>query len=97
MARPTFKGYADNITAKTGKSLDDFWKLANAKGFIKSGKVVAKHSEMLAWLKASDIGLGNVHASFLIEYLRLRANDPKVSTSMREWAYRTGYEEQITK
>ena len=97
MARPTFKGYSDNITVKSGMSLDDFWRLANAKGFVKGGKVVAQHSEMLAWLKGRDIGLGHVHANFLIAYLRLRANDPKVSTRMREWAYRTGYEEQSAK
>jgi len=32
--------------------------LANKKGFVKNGKIVAEHSELLAWLK-SDIGLGH--------------------------------------
>ncbi len=66
MAGPTFKGYAVNIRAKTGKGPDEFWKLANKKGFVKQGKIVAKHAEMLAWLKSKEIGLGHVHANFII-------------------------------
>jgi hypothetical protein len=91
MGRPTFKGYVVNIEAKTGKSLDDFWKLADKKGFTKSGKIVARHADLLKWLK-SEIGLGHVHANFVIMYLRLRANDPKVSAQMRDWAHKTGYQ-----
>jgi hypothetical protein len=79
-----------NIQAKTGKTPEDFWQIANEKGFIKQGKIVAKHSDLLRWLK-SDIGLGHVHANFIIAYLRLRTNDPKVSAKMKEWAYSTGY------
>lgn len=81
----TFKAYMDNIKAKTGKTQEDFWKIANEKGFIKDGKIVAKHADMLKWLK-SDIGLGHVHANFIILYLRLRTNDPKVSEQSRKWA-----------
>jgi hypothetical protein len=88
----TFKGYVENIQAKTGKSLDDFWKLANKKGFVKRSKVVATHAEMLAWLKSKEIGLGHVHANFIIMYLRLRTNDLKVSPQMKKWAYSTGYQ-----
>jgi hypothetical protein len=80
-----------NIQAKTGKTPEDFWKIANEKGFIKQGKIVAKHADLLKWLK-SDIGLGHVHANFVIVYLRLRTNDPKVSDKMRTWAYSTGYQ-----
>jgi uncharacterized protein DUF4287 len=90
LGRPTFKAYIDNIQAKTGKTPDEFWKLAIKEGFVKRGKVVAKHADMLKWLK-SDVGLGHVHASFMIMYLRLRADDSGVSPSMRKWAYRTGY------
>jgi len=90
MARPTFKAYAENIEAKSGKTLEDFWKLANRKGFVKRGHVVAKHGEMLAWLK-SEMRLGHVHANFIILSLRLRANDQKVSSQAREWAFRTGF------
>ena len=56
MARPTFKGYMDNIQLKTGKTLDDCWRLANEKSLVERGKVVSKHSEMLAWLKSQEIG-----------------------------------------
>jgi hypothetical protein len=87
----TFKAYMKNIQTKTGKTPDEFWKLANKKGFVKRGKVVAKHADMMDWLKSSQIGLGHVHASFMIMYLRLRAKDPKVSTRMKKWAYSTGY------
>jgi len=62
MGRPTFNGYAVNIEAKTGKSLDDFWQLAGKKGFVTGRKVVGTHAELLKWLK-SDIGLGHVHAT----------------------------------
>ena len=91
MARPTFKGYMDNIQIKTGKSAQDFWKLASKKGFVKRGKVASKHSEMLAWLKSKEIGLGHVHANFIILYLRLSANDPELSAQSRKWARSTGY------
>ncbi|OLC60845.1 hypothetical protein AUH73_08800 [archaeon 13_1_40CM_4_53_4] len=91
MARPTFKAYAENIEAKSGKTLEDFWRLANRKGFVKRGHVVAKHGEMLAWFK-SDMRLGHVHANFIILFLRLRANDQKVSAQAREWAFATGFQ-----
>ncbi|MFI5412923.1 MAG: DUF4287 domain-containing protein [Candidatus Micrarchaeales archaeon] len=91
MTRPTFNGYIDNITAKTRKTPDDFWKLASKKGFVKHGRVVAKHADMLKWLKSNEIGLGHVHANFVILYLRLRADDPRVSAGMKKWAHDTGY------
>jgi hypothetical protein len=37
-ARPTFRGYMDNIQLKTGKTLDDFWRLANEKGLVERGR-----------------------------------------------------------
>lgn len=87
----TYKAYMSNIEAKTGKSAEDFWLLANRIGFIKEGKIVATHAQLLKWLK-SDIGLGHVHANFIISYLRLRTNDPKISEKMKNWAYSTGYQ-----
>jgi len=93
MARPTFKGYMDNIQVKTGKTTEDFWKLANEKGFVKRGKVVSKHSEMLAWLKSKEIGLGHVHSNFIILFLRLRTDDPELSTGSKKSAYSTGVQE----
>jgi len=90
----TFKAYMNNIQAKTGKTPDDFWRLANEKGFIKDGKIVAKHAEMLKWLK-SEVGLGHVYANFMILYMRLRTYDPKVSEQSRKWAYSTGYKDLL--
>jgi hypothetical protein len=91
MAGPTFKGYMDSIQIKSGKTAQDFWKLASKKGFVRRGKVISKHSEMLAWLKSREIGLGHVHANFIILYLRLRANGQELSTQSRKWARNTGY------
>ena len=88
----TFKAYMHNVEAKTGKSKEDLWRIANELGFIKQGKIVAGHAELLKWLK-SDVGLGHVHANFVISYLRLRTNDPKVSQQTRDWAFTTGYED----
>jgi hypothetical protein len=45
MARPTFKGYMDNIQIKAGKTLDDFWGLANEKGLVERGKVVSRNEQ----------------------------------------------------
>jgi len=73
----TFKAYLDNIQAKTGKTPDDFWTLAIRKGFVADGKIVAKHADLLAWLKG-DIGLGHGHANAIILYLRIRSGDSKV-------------------
>jgi hypothetical protein len=88
----TYRVYIHNIEAKTGKTKEDLWNLANQMGFIKDGKIVAPHAQLLKWLK-SDIGLGHVHANFIIAYLRLRTNDPKVSEKMKKWAYDTGYQD----
>jgi uncharacterized protein DUF4287 len=82
----------DHIPAKTGKKSEDFWKLAIKKGFVKQDKIVVKHADLLAWLK-SENGLGHVHANFIMLYLRLRTDDPKVSAQSKKWAYSTGYHE----
>jgi len=86
----TYKAYMDNIMAKRGKTPEDFWKQATKKGFVKRGKIVASHSDLLAWLKP-DIGLGHVYANVIITYLRLRTNDPQLTPRMRKWAHSTGY------
>jgi len=90
MGRPTFRAYVENIQAKTGKTPNDLWRSATKKGFVKRGKVVARHAEMLEWLK-DDIGLGHVHASFVIMHLRLRSGGEGVSPTMKKWARSTGY------
>ncbi len=86
-----YKAYMYNIEAKTGKSAEDFWELANKIGFIKVSKIVATHAQLLKWLR-SEIGLGHVQANFTVASLRLRTNIPKVSEKMRDWAYSTGYQ-----
>jgi len=78
----TFKAYLDNIQAKTGKAPDDFLTIAEEKGFVKNGVIVAKHAELLAWLK-NDVGLGHGHANAIILYLRIRTNDPKLKSRPR--------------
>jgi hypothetical protein len=85
-----FKAYMGKIQEKTGKKPEDFWNLANEKGFITQGKIVVKHSEMLTWLK-TDMELGYVQSNFILLYLRLRTNDPNVSDQAKKWAYDTGY------
>ena len=59
----SFKAYIDNIKLKTGKSPDDFKKLAEEKGFLKNGQLVmtVKATEITNWLK-SDFELGHGHA-----------------------------------
>ena len=65
----TYKAYIDNIKAKTGKSPMDFMVLARKKGFVKNGKVVVKHGEVLFWLK-SEFRLGHGHANSIVFYFR---------------------------
>ena len=58
----TYKAYIDNIFAKTGKTPEDYLKMAKEKG-------LAKHGELLKWLKA-DCGLGHGHANAIILYIQ---------------------------
>jgi hypothetical protein len=59
----SFQAYLDNIKAKTGKSPDDFKKLAETKGFLQKGKLnpAIKATEITDWLK-KDFDLGHGHA-----------------------------------
>jgi len=59
----TFQAYLDNIKTKTGKSPDDFRKLAAGKGFTENGKLRAgvKAGAIVDWLK-QDFDLGHGHA-----------------------------------
>ena len=54
----SFQAYIDNIKAKTGKSPEQFKKLAAKQGLLKPG---VKAGEIVAWLK-KDYGLGHGHA-----------------------------------
>ena len=58
----TYKAYIDNIKVKTGKTPEDFRKLAKKKRLVKYG-------ELLKWLK-SDCGLGHGHANAIILYIQ---------------------------
>ncbi len=54
----SFQAYLDNIKAKTGKTPEDFKKLAEAKGMLKAE---TKAGAIVAWLK-KDFDLGHGHA-----------------------------------
>jgi hypothetical protein len=59
----SFQAYIDNIKAKTGKTPDDFKKLAEQKGFLKNDQLKEgiKAGEIIAWLK-EDFDLGRGHS-----------------------------------
>lgn len=59
----SFQAYIDNIKAKTGKTPDDFKKLAEKKGFLEKGviKSSVKATEITNWLK-EEFQLGHGHA-----------------------------------
>lgn len=59
----SFQAYIDNIKAKTGKSPEDFKKLAEEKQFIIDGALnpKVKATEITNWLK-EEFGLGHGHA-----------------------------------
>ena len=59
----SFQAYIDNIKAKTGKTPEDFKKLAEIKEFIIDGSLnpKVKATEISNWLK-EEFGLGHGHA-----------------------------------
>lgn len=57
----SFQAYIDNIKSKTGKSPEDFMKLAKKKGLLKPDM---KAGELVVWLK-KDFGLGHGHSMAL--------------------------------
>ena len=65
----SFQAYLDNIQKKTGKSPDDFKKLAEQKGFVRDGTLVAKAGQITDWLK-TDFELGNGHSMAIYALLR---------------------------
>ena len=62
----SFQAYIDNIKAKTGKSPEDFKKLAEKKGLLKPG---VKAGEIVDWLK-KDFDLGHGHAMAIYASLK---------------------------
>ncbi len=67
----SFQAYLDTIKAKTGKTPEDFAKIATEKG-------LTKHGQIVAWLK-SDFGLGHGHANAIAAVL-LKSDTHKAST-----------------
>ena len=59
----SFQAYLDNIKAKTGKTPDDFLRLAREKGVLEPE---IKTGEILAWLK-EDFGLQRGHGMAIIQ------------------------------
>ena len=62
----SFQAYLDNIQAKTGKSPEEFRKLAAEKGLTDP---LAKASVFIDWM-AADFDLGRGHAMAIVAYLR---------------------------
>ena len=71
----SFQAYIDNIKSKTGKSPDDFKKLAEKKGFLKNGELVKtiKATEITNWLK-DEFELGHGHAMAIYATFKGRNN-----------------------
>lgn len=57
----SFQAYIDNIQQKTGKTPEDFKKMAEQKGFVKDGEIAVKATEITNWLK-EEFALGHGHA-----------------------------------
>ena len=79
----SFQAYLDNIKAKTGKSADDFKKLADKKGLLKP---LAKAGEIVEWLK-KDFDLGHGHAMAIFKFFKDGApadEEPKVAKKAKK-------------
>jgi hypothetical protein len=61
----SFQAYLDNVQAKTGKTPQEFRRLAAEKGLLDP---MAKATVITDWLKA-DFGLGHGHAMAIYAYL----------------------------
>jgi hypothetical protein len=67
----SFQAYLDNIKAKTGKSAEDFKKLAAKKGYMENGQLRTgiKAGEIIKWLK-EDFDLGHGHSMAIVAVLK---------------------------
>jgi Domain of unknown function (DUF4287)/Domain of unknown function (DUF5655) len=74
----SFQAYLDNIKFKTGKSPEDFLKLAEKKGLLKTE---VKAGEIVAWLK-NDFELGHGHAMAIYNVFK-SASQPKTSIDQK--------------
>jgi hypothetical protein len=62
----SFQAYIDNIQKKTGKTPQDFERLARAKGLMNPD---VKAGQIVAWLE-EDFGLGRGHAMAIYATLK---------------------------
>lgn len=71
----SFQAYIDSIKAKTGKTPDDFKKLAEKKGFLEKGQIksTVKATEITNWLK-DEFVLGHGHAMALYAAFKGKTN-----------------------
>ena len=67
----SFQAYLDNIKTKTGKTPDDFRRLAAEKGYAGPDGLATgiKATQITDWLKA-DFGLGHGHAMAIFALLK---------------------------
>lgn len=67
----TFKAYIDNIRAKTGKTPEDFRRLAEQKGLLENSTIKkgVKAGQIVDWLK-EDFELGRGHAMAIYALLK---------------------------
>lgn len=72
----SFQAYLSNIKEKTGKSADDFKKLAEGKGFVQNGKLnpAVKAGDIVKWLK-EDFELGHGHSMAIYALLKGAKNE----------------------
>jgi hypothetical protein len=69
----SFQAYIDNIKAKTGKTPEDFRRLAQQKGLLRTG---VKAGEITGWLQ-KEFGLGLGHARAIYDTLRPHLPGPR--------------------
>lgn len=80
----SFQAYIDNIKAKTGKTPEDFKKLAEEKGLLTAG---TKAGAVVAWLK-EDFELGHGHAMAI--YATLKGKDEEIKSKEKKPAVKKG-------
>jgi hypothetical protein len=61
----SFQAYLDNIESKTGKTPEEFVRLAGERGYTAGTKA----TEIVNWLK-DDFGLGRGHAMALVHVIK---------------------------
>jgi hypothetical protein len=71
----SFQAYLDNIKTKTGKSPEDFKKIAEKKGLLLNGKMKegVKAGDIVKWLK-EDFDLGHGHAMAIYALFKGKKN-----------------------